>query len=882
MEENKYGMIIDGKMNEAQWANAEEHTGFRSLATRGGQPVPVQTSFKILPFADRIVVGVKCDDPELAAKKAAAEAAGRGTAFSGNSIEVFFSPSGSNYEFYQFIVNMNGGIYTQYYSEGGNIRPDPYKPAWTYAVFVGEDFWSVEMEIPLSAFYWTGHARWSDKWMVNVTRSRPGDEASRLSTWSALQFNFHEPANFNTLGGFPIRPVRDDICIHSAVADLTEETENGYKGILKVKTMNAVADEFTFTSDYAESIKVKLEEGSNEFSAPCTFDKLGRTLTTLELIRTEDGVSFKRRYPVLVEFEPIKIKLTKPEYRNNFYPGQDYSEIIGTVKSAKTVTLTLEGPGIEKTTVTPNTDGSFCFATPNFQEGEAFLTATIDGFETKKKIRRLAPSDHLMTWVSGGNIVVNGRSTLRRNMYARFYRGGTAFERKYLADNLHETPAFDAGNVHVQPARLLPGSEAGGGEALKDQYPSEEMLRKVDAVIEQYKDKDFASYYISDEPECRGLSPVYLKHLYQYVADKDPYHVILSASRSADNNIEIADWFEAHPYLNPTFTADGKRSYEKHPNSVGSYIDKITKFNRPDKCIGFLPTCFAYKSHSLALDYPTFDEYILHTWAAMMRGGKTLWPYAYHDLNDRAAIYEGTRYIFSTFEALEDIVLFGKRTTLTKSPDAEAVLYDNGAEKMFVLVNFMQEEQTVTLDGLTGTWHEFRGNRTFTGNTFTLKPLETIVATNVVKGTDLPTYGEVKALVDELEYKRTHSGSLLHERTGDIKITSSGMFKSTKFKFFDGVLDNFAGWVNENPDNFIECDVTKVKPACHKIVLSGFEIEEAQLKIRVNGELIVPAITETKVEEYAKTFILAQTVTPDAIRFEFGGKRVEIYEIEAF
>ena len=879
MEENKYGMIIDGNLDEAQWATAEAHTGFKSLATRGGTPVPVQTSFQILPFADRIVVGIKCDEPELAARL---ETAAEGRTFRGNSIELFLSPSGSNYEFYQFIVNMNGSTYTQYYSEGGNIRPDPYKPAWQYAVAMGDGFWSVEMEIPLSAFYWTGHARWSDKWMVNVTRSRPGEEASRLSTWSPLKFNFHEPQNFNTLGGFPIRPVEDDICIHSAVADLQEETETGFKGILTVKTMNAVADEFIFTSDRAESVKVKLEVGSNEFTAPCAFDKLGRTLTTLELTRVADGVSFKRRYPVLVEYEPVKFKFTKPEYRANFYPGQDYSEIIGTVQSAKAVTLTLEGPGIETTTITPNADGSFRFATPNFQEGEAYLTATMDGFETKKKIRRLAPIDGYMTWVSGGNLVVNGRPTLRRNMYARYYRAGTAFDRRYTADDLHETEAFSHGGIHVQPERLIPGSEKGSGEALKDQMPSDEMFRKVDEVMEKAKDTKFAYYYISDEPECRGLSPVYLKYLYQYVADKDPYHVILTASRSADNNVEIADWFEAHPYLNATNTEDGKRSFEKHPNSVGAYIDKIIKLNRSDKCIGFLPTCFTYKSHSLALDYPTFDEYILHTWAAMMRGGKSLWPYAYHDLNDRAAMYEGTRYIFSSFEALEEIVLHGKRTTLTKSPDAEAVLYDNGAEKMFVLVNFMQEEQTITLDGLSGTWHEFRKDRTFTGNTFTMKPFETIVATNVVKGADLPKYAEVKALVDELEYKRTHGGSLLHERTGDITITTSGLFKSTKFKFFDGVKDNFAGWVVDNPDNFIEFDVTKVKPNLDKIVLGGYKIEDARLLFRVGGELIAPAVTETKVEEYAKTFILAEKITPDAIRFEFDGKKVEIYELEAF
>ena len=485
-----------------------------------------------------------------------------------------------------------------------------------------------------------------------------------------------------------------------------------------------------------------------------------------------------------------------------------------------------------------------------------------------------------MTWVSGGNIVVNGKPTLRRNMYARTYRVGTAFERRYSADDLHETKIFYTGNVHVQPSILIPNSEKAGGEALKDQYPSVEMLRKVDEVIEKYKDKDFASYYISDEPECRGLSPVYLKHLYQYVADKDPYHVILTASHSADANVEIADWFEAHPYLNPTFTEDGKRTYEKHPNTVGGFIDKITKLNRPDKCIGFLPTCFAYKWHSLALDYPTFDEYILHTWAAMMRGGKTLWPYAAHDLNDRPALYEGTRYIFSSFEALEDIVLHGKRTTLTKSPDAEAVLYDNGDEKMFVLVNFMHESQTITLDGLTGTWHEFRGDRTFTGNTFTLRPLETIVATNVIKGADLPTYAESAALVDKLEYERTHTGSLLFDRTADIKITAPGAFKFIRYKLFDGMQDNMAGWVKGEEENFLELGLQKIKPAFRKVVVRGYQIENTQIKIRVGDELIDPVVTETKTEEYAKTFFLAETVTPDALRFEFNCPSVELYELE--
>jgi len=879
MEENKYGVILDGKLDEAVWAAAEEHTGFKTLGSQGSELLKVQTTFKILSFEDRIFVGIQCCEPLLAEKN---EDGSMVIPKGESSVELFLSPSCSSYEFYQFIINIKGGASTNFYSEGGNTRPDIYRPDWRYAVYVGEGVWSAEMELPLTAFYWTGHDRWSDTWMLNVVRSRPDERKYAYSTWSPLQVTFIEPKLFRTLGGFPVQSKQNDVCIYSAMADLTEETPDGYKGTLKVTTINAVEDEFTFTSDRADSATVKLAVGTNEFTVPCSYDKVGRTRTTLSLTRTSDGKVFKRHFPVLVEYEPVKIKFTLPEYRTNFYPGQDYTKIVGTVKSAKPVTLTLEGPGIEKTVVTPGADGAFTFETPNFEIGEAILTATIDGYEIKKTIRRIAPTGHMMTWISGGNLIVNGKPTLQRNMFATYYRGGTALDRKFAADKFYDTKALDNGNPHLQPARLIAGSEEGSGEALKDQMPSEEMFRKVDEVIERNKNRDFCYYYISDEPECRGLSPVYLKYLYAYAAEKDPYHVIMTGNRAADRYVNVADWFNVHPYLNPITQPDGKRNYQNHPNTVGGYVDKIINLNRSDKCVGFVPTCFTYKWQAPDLDYPTLDEYVLHIWAAMMRGGKSIWPYAYHDLNDRAAMYEGTRYIFSSFEALEDIVLLGKRTTLTKSPDAEAVFYELGEEKMFALVNFMQEEQTVTLDGLTGTWHEFRGDRTFTGNTFTMKPMETIVATNVIKGADLPTYAQVKALVDEQEYKRTHTGSLLYERTQDITISSSGVDKFTRFKLLDGTPDNFVGYVLAKPDNFLEINVTKVNPTINKVVLRGLDIEDARLKFRTGEELVEAKVTQTATEEYAKTFILAESITPDAIRFEFDGKKVEIYGLEVF
>ena len=883
VEKKQFEIILDGKLDEPVWDTVEPHTGFVGLqigaGSNGNAPAPVETEFKILPCEDRIYVGVKCLETDEMEEVWASRF--QQNSYGGHAIEMFFSPIGDAFEFYQFIVTINGETMTQYYSEGGNIRPDAYRPDWNHAVHVDKDHWAIEVEIPLTAFYWTNQEKWSDKWLVNIARDRNVRGFTQYSTWSKLWRRFLEPERFNTLGGFPIRKPEDDVRIVIATADMREQVENGYKGFLSVKIDNVFAGVFTFESNFAETVDVKLEPGSTEIKVPCCYDKLGRKRTSLTLIRKSDGKVFRRYYPVLVEYEPIKLRFDQPEYRGNFYPGQDYSKVIGNVRSAKKVTLRLEGPGIETQTLPPDADGNFSFDTPNFEIGEAWLTATIDGYEVKKKIRRLADTGHTMTWISKGNLVINGRPTLRRNMYDPYYRIGESFRRRYNAENLYETREFT--EVDIQPSTLVSGCEGAGGEATKDQMPSEEMLRGIDARIARNKDRDFGYYYISDEPECRGLSSAYLRRMYEYIADKDPYHVILTSSRSAGSHIDIADWIETHPYICPYNYPDGRRVTLKAIRTVGSFVDDVVKLNRPDKCIGFLPTCFGKSEKDF--DYPTFDELICHTWAAMMHGGKSLWPYANHDLNDRPRLLEGMRYIFSSFVTLEDIVLFGERTQLFRSDDAECVRYDHGDEKMFVLVNFTGVPVTVTVDGLTGTWHEFRGSRTFTGNTFTLKPYDTIIGMNVVKGADLPTYEETAALIADLEYKRTHRGSLLFDRFDEITVTTSGARCFSKNKLTDGVPDNMVGWIRETPDdpnNFMEVDLKKVNVTFQKVVLHGWKLENTVLKFR-NGDSLVEAKTaETATEEFSKTFILVEPVTPDAMRFEFGGKMVEIFELEVF
>ena len=881
-------VTIDGRMDEPVWAEAEEFAGFRRPEAQGAVPADRQTSFKILPCADRLYIGIRCEDPDVDHVMSTMHTH---HCFSCDSVEVFLCPDGSPFGFYQFFITADNRVFPFYYEESGTTRPDPYAPVIHTATHAGEDYWSVEAEIPFTALYMTSNNVWQNTWLLNIarTRNRKGGTytagGQELSSWSQMNVGFFESARFNKVAGFPIRNVEDDVYIANVSAEMTDVCENGYTGRMNVMVHNAIGGEFTFTSEHSEPITVTLPDGGGAFTVPASYAVINRTKTDMCITRLSSGAKFARSYPVMVTYEPIKVRFTLPEYRNNFYPGQDYTKIVGTAIAEKPVTLKLVGPGIPEQVITPNADGSFCFETPGFEEGDAFLTASMEGFEITKKISRLAPTGRMMSWISGGNLIVNGEAVLRRNMYANGWRGGQVFKRKYAAE-----PQYVTNHIRQQPkgyieaCALIKGIDNVGGESSKDIKPCDELFRKMDETIERNKDLDFSHYYISDEPECRQVSPIWLRYVYEYMMEKDPYHVCLIASRSADMYVDCADWFETHPYVAASIGPDGTRNYGKPINTIGRFIDDIAKFNRSDKCIGLLSTAFAYKYLTRAMDYLTLDEMICHVWAAMVRGAKTLWPFAYMDLPDRAAVYEGNRYTFSSMEALQEFILHGKRTTILNTLEVEAATFDLPDKKMFVLLNKVGTPQTVTLDTITGTWHEFRHARMITTNCFNLAPFEVIVGTSVDMSGDLPTYQEIKAICDNHDYKRLSSKSLLYERYDDMVVTTSANNRGN-YKMFDGVHDDL-GWEDEadpgRKEKFVQLDVSKIKPTFTKIALYGWHMDGTAITVGAEDNMQPLEATEKVCGEFCVTYTLQEPITPDVIRFQFNDrdKFIEVYEIE--
>jgi len=886
---------LDGKLDEAVWQDAEWIGDFMipdgrpSVKATGSRKPKVDTQFAMMTDGRALYVGIKAEH-DLMEEMKNLPPDGQ---WACEACEVFLVPSGGAFEYYHFLVCHPGQTWAMFYSEGGHIRPDPFGPVWDRAIADTEKGWTAEIRIPLSSLYMTRNTNWARDWRINVSRTykKKGNGLGENSCWADVHANYGEVKTFRDYGPFPLRRAEDDVFIRSATAETSGLQGGKPAGTLKVSVYVAKGGDFVFTSPYSKPEQVTLKDGNNEIGVAAVFPENGRHATRLTLKRLSDGTVCGRDYPVRVDYQAIRVKLTTPQFRNNFYPGQKADRVCGAVKTvaADPVTLTLEGPGFAKQTITMTKPGEFTFDTTGFAFGDATLTATSGKDVLTKRIRRLPPlpeGEHA-SWVENGNLVVDGRPTVMRNLYAEGFCGGKAFDRKYDADKrsgkLHATT-----NI-IECANIDPGwlaKELKYTECRKDVKPSKTMLDALDKAIAGRR-KDGCYYYGVDEPECHGISAVYMEHVLDYMAEKDPYHVVICCCRSGETYGNTADVFAPHPYLNPENRPDGRRTYSRDPNQLGHFVDAYHPEAHPDKCIGGAPTCYAAK------EYPTLEEYVLNYWCEFVRGAKMMLPYAYHDMGDRPQLYEGTIYMFESIEALEDVLLYGARKTLYKTENAECAVWTMpSGDRVFALLNFTQQPQTVKVDGLWGSYREFRGTRTFSPDasgavTVSLKPHEVVVASEKPYDAGLRSAADVKAEIDALNHARTHRGNQLLHREDDMEIRTStgrkGPWWDTARELFDGTLD-VIGWYHFWGDKpkFYEIMFKKgLAPKFNSVRVFGIGHEDYALSVpdgKGGWTRLTPV--ETKVEGLGITHLYDRTLEPLGVRFDFPGKAVEVYEME--
>lgn len=876
-------MSVDGRLDEPCWRTAQWEGGFKRKADSRSQTVTDAAEYALATDGKALFFAIRCPCSDFA-KVQARPKQGMWTS---DTVEFFFSPTGAPDDFYQFAADYQGRrTFCQYYGESGNITPDPYAPDWKMEVGDLPDGkgWCAEGAIPLSGLYMTRNRDWKTEWLFNIGWcNRSMGEITTLSGRS-----FREPKRFLRGSGFPMRDVGDDFSATELSASFDGCADGKILGELTMKVFAGVGGEYALASPYLpEPVKLGLKSGINIVKARCAYPEKGRRQTELVFTRTADGATFRRGYPVFVDFAPVVVRLTKPGYRNNFYPGQDATSVEGMVKvsDGSKAKLTLEGPGFGRKTCEAAADGMFRFDTTGFTSGDAWLTVKAGDETAKVRIRNLPPTGRSMSWVENKRIVVDGQPVFGRKLTAVGYMGGEALMEKYRAADMRES-ARCRRFVGMEPRRLVKGIEL--REGVRDVRPGEDLLRKFDEIIAKHRDEDFTGYYLCDEPECRNVSPVYLMHCYRYIAEKDPYHVIRVASRAAATYFVCADLVESHDYLNLFVDEDGRRDWRVSPAMIADRIAGHAAAQTPDKVLGCYSTCFAYRWQSYRNDYPTFDEYLSSTFAGIVNNAKSLQAYAYHDMGDRPATWHGYKYVNWSVAALEDLLL-ADCEVLAKTKDWQCTRFAAGDESMFILVNFTRDPQKASVPQLAGRYFEFRGDRTFDGTEFALKPLEVLIGTSRERDAGLPSYAETAAFVMREETARKGRDNQLRGRYEDVVFSLPGVkrFVTSDYKLIDGTLDVIGLGAFEHSTNAV-CEMSfrnGLKPVFDTVRIYGCNVSNAVVEIRVDGawQTLVPCGRHAEKYLCELAFPEARSAVKMRIRFPFakrGKNRVELYEIE--
>ena len=851
--------IIDGALEDDCWRRAKWQGDFKAKLSELDQEIRHATSFAVVTDRRNIYFGFRCDDANMASVRAAPLK----SLWSMNQINLFLAPSGNAFDFYQFAFSATHGLRAAFaYSEGGNVQWEPeYLPDWEVKTQLGEHGWTAEVRLPITAFYHTRSEQWKNDWLVNVGRVRIAPDRTEKSSWSPVQSSFPEADKLRAMTGFPDRHWRDDTALTDVQFVPTGIERGRIAGFVSAKLYLKARGKFTLTtSASAEPLVFNRLSGTEMVRIPATFEKNGTYPITLKLVRADLktgevwGNVYQRDEKVRVDFKPIDVRFTHPAYRANFYPGQDYAQVAGTVAvaAAGAVKVEIVGPGIPHQELT--LEGAnrepvpFTLATPNFAEGEAVVTVTAGGEKREFRVRRLAKNGRRMSWVENGNLIVDGQPVLSRRIAHPGYMGGEWLDSIFKTNEMHETKIVNERGIEFE--RLMPGSEA--REGTKDQMPSPEVLAAMAKHIEKMRDTDFTFWYICDEPECRAISPVYLKHLYDFVAAKDPYHVIRIGTRSPKRYLDCCDWFETHPYIDPQNLPDGRRVYGRPLNTVGDFVSEIADLKRPDKVIGFYTSAFSYTFNNPNSDYPTFAEYMTHSWAGMIRGARSVIPYAYHDIGDRPSVLEGTRLLFHQLEVLAPFLLANQRTVLKRTSEKEIVRYTLGADTLTVTVDFKALQ--VTLD-VTGDY-----------------------------AAKLPSCTETAALVERLGKERTQRGNLLYGKWRQLDFDGSlvgkkkGKPSRKLYKLVDGTLNVIGALLRYGQPNWLEIGFNECQFDFSQVTIWG-NMKSARLLLKVAGEW-QPPIPGVRESDWNFRFALPNSVRAEAIKFEFNGGEVQVYEVE--
>lgn len=663
-------LTLDGVLNEAAWQAAPDHTDFEwplGAASRPVLPSEVQTHFRVLYDDDTLYFGIQCREPKMAELRAEAAPLHDGALWDDDDVEIFFDPVGDLREFYQIAVNSAGTQADLYYIEGGNTGAD-WSADWRVAVHKGQDYWSLEIALPFAALNMRPASLWADTWAFDLSRTRK-PAPSYYSQFSPAQSYHGDPASWGTLGPIAVDKSRYNLSVDNPTFTLSPRgTEFTVVPAVLVENRAATPFEGTLTLSFPDP-------GTQGSSAPLTLGPheskritlpdaavpaVGKRWCLFEIKAQSGYRALNRMFDRWLNYTPLAIKLTQPSYRNNLYATQQIDLIQGTLAlgvplqsvtgaiARVTLSSSLRAPisidrAIEKTEIPfelPIADlpvGTYTLRAeilrphPGQTGFEAFSLVS----EAETTLRRLPPAPTVESRLDDqGHLLVNGVPVFIRGWYGSMSYGSSAASLP-SADLPHSTnfmmgsgpsESYNTGLYHLAYLnRAFDEAQAQLDTPISDTVKA--ALRE--AIAAAQGDRNCLGYYLSDEPECRGLSPVWLQSAYEFIKEQDPYRFVKIVSRAPAQYMQACDLICPHPYMSPLITEDGKRQFGGQLASIHNVMLEAAGANDGSKAVWCMPQVFNYGPPRG--QQPSFLESRWSVYTALANGAQGFVPCIYNE-----------------------------------------------------------------------------------------------------------------------------------------------------------------------------------------------------------------------------------------------------------
>ena len=574
----KVAPVLDGRLDDACWQNASVQDGL--VHPQSGKPATQNTRFRIVCTAESLYVAAQCAE---ATPKAilARNADHDGSIWGDDCIEVFLSPADDGMEYVHVIANTLGAIFDAHVTQMGISSDTSFETGAKAVAQVGEDSWSIEIEIPFAGLGLKPGT--GSNWGLNVARERkpkPGE----LSCWVHTEVEkFGVPAKFGQLrlpklpfsqfswriGGFSLRnPQFKEEGVTDAELTCTARSLGASPGSVQL-AVTAVQDDGEASTSAATITVASGAAGAGvvplRLTGPIRSIRYRLTDAKTGTLLALGGEK------VNLTCAPLALRLLAPWYRDTIFA----SAPIDTIEAAVTVhgsaarieaTLAREGTVLARQTVqaAPGQPAAVRLPAKGLAPGEYSLrVARADGSASATKTIRVLPRKQGEVCLDRqGRLLVDGKPWFAWGFFCsspteRLAKAGFNTVVTYIGYYIHRDKDMKAWldrcqELGIRAAMYPYMGEVGVHVNKKRKRFTDKELERTAQFVRLYKDHPaILGWYLCDEP--RGT--VYreeMKRVRDVVSAEDPYHPCIVLDNSGRGVAGLADagevlWVDPYP-----------------------------------------------------------------------------------------------------------------------------------------------------------------------------------------------------------------------------------------------------------------------------------------------------------------------------------------------